>query len=126
ARAVVAPSDRNVIDLYLDAGLTYKGLVDSRPDDIAGLGLALSRVSPRAAAFDRDLVNATGTAMPIRDYEVAIELTYQMKLAENWSAQPNLQYIVHPGGHVPDPQDPSGTTPIRDALVFGMRTMLKF
>jgi porin len=125
-RAVAAPSDRNLVDLYVDAGLTYKGLIDARPDDTAGLGLAYGRVSPRAAAYDRDVVAMTGTAMPIRDYEAAIELTYQMKLAENWSAQPNLQYIFHPGGHVPDPRDPSGAAAIRDALVFGMRTMLKF
>ena len=29
-RAVAAPSDRNLIDRYFDAGLTYKGLFDSR------------------------------------------------------------------------------------------------
>ncbi len=49
-----------------------------------------------------------------------------MKLADNWLLQPNLQYVVHPGGHVPDPRDPSGTNAIRDAVVLGMRTMLKF
>jgi porin len=72
------------------------------------------------------LVNLTGQAMPIRDYEAVVELSYQMKLADNWSLQPNLQYVVHPGGYVPDPLDPSGTKAIRDALVFGMRAMLKF
>jgi porin len=125
-RAVAAPADRNLIDIYLDAGMTYKGLFDSRPDDTAGLGVAYGRVSPQAVAFDRDVVNLTGHAMPIRDYEAVVELSYQMKLAENWSMQPNLQYIVHPGGHVLDPLDPSGAAAIRDALVFGLRTMLKF
>jgi porin len=125
-RVVAAPADRNLIDIYLDAGMTYKGLFDSRPDDTAGLGVAYGRVSPQATAFDRDVVKLTGQAMPIRDYEAVVELSYQMKLADNWSLQPNLQYVVHPGGHVPDPLDPSGTNAIRDALVFGMRTMLKF
>jgi porin len=125
-RAVVAPSDRNPIDIYLDAGLTYKGLFNSRPDDTTGLGVAYSRVSPRATAFDRDVVNLAGQAMPIRDYEAIVELTYQMKLAENWSLQPNLQYVIHPAGHAADPRDTSGTAAIRDALVLGMRTMLKF
>jgi porin len=125
-RAVAAPSDRNPIDFYLDAGLTCKGLIDLRPDDTAGLGVAYGRVSPRAAAFDRDVVGVTGAAMPIRDYEATFELSYQMALAESWSVQPNLQYIVHPGGRVSDPRDPSGAVAIRDALVLGMRTMLKF
>jgi porin len=125
-RVVAAPADRNLIDIYLDAGMTYKGLFDSRPDDTAGLGVAYGRVSPRATAFDRDVVNLTRQAMPIRDYEAVVELSYQMKLAENWLMQSNLQYIVHPGGRVPDPLDPSGATAIRDALVFGLRTMLKF
>jgi porin len=125
-RVVAAPADRNLIDIYLDAGMTYKGLFDSRPDDTVGLGVAYGRVSPRATAFDRDVVNLTGQAMPVRDYEAVVELCYQMKLADNWSLQPNLQYVVHPGGHVPDPLDPSGTNAIRDALVFGIRTMLRF
>src|SRR5262249_6379256 len=106
--------------------LTYQGLIDSRPDDTVGLGVGYGRVSPRAVAFDRDVVGLTGQVMPIRDYEAVVELSYQIKLAENWALQPNLQYLIHPGGHVPDPLDPSGTTAIRDALVFGMRTMLKF
>jgi len=125
-RVVAAPADRNLIDIYLDAGMTHKGLFDSRPDDTAGLGVAYGRVSRQATAFDRDVVNLTGQAMPIRDYEAVVELSYQMKLADNWLLQPNLQYVVHPGGHVPDPRDPSGTNAIRDAVVLGMRTMLKF
>jgi porin len=125
-RAVVTPSDRNLIDGYVDAGLTYKGLFESRPNDTAGLGLAYGRISPRAAQFDRDVVTITGAAMPIRDFEAIMELTYQMQLAENWSVQPNLQYIFHPGGHVPDPRNSAGNIAIRDALVIGVRQILKF
>ena len=64
--------------------------------------------------------------MPIRDYEAAIELTYQVQLAQDWSLQPDLQYIIHPGGHVSNPLDPSGTSPIPNATVIGVRTILKF
>ena len=125
-RALGAPDDRNLIDFYLDTGLTYKGLVASRPDDTIGLGAAYGRVSPLAAANDRDVMAITGMATPIRDYEATIELTYQMQLEKNWSIQPNLQYIVHPGGHVPNPRDPSGVAAITNALVLGARTILKF
>jgi porin len=58
--------------------------------------------------------------------EATIELTYQMQLAEHWSVQPNLQYIIHPGGHVPNLRDPSGAAATPNALVLGMRTILKF
>jgi porin len=125
-RVSAAPSDRNPIDLYADSGLTFKGPLASRPDDVLGLGLAFGRISPRAAAQDRDLVALSGTPMPIRDFEAAIELTYQIQVADGWAVQPNIQYIVHPGANVPNPVDPTGRSPIRDAAVLDMRTMLKF
>jgi porin len=125
-RVLAAPSDRNLIDLYADGGLTFKGPFESRPDDTIGLGLAFGRISPRAAAQDRDVIALSGSPMPVRDFEAAIELTYQVQIADNWSVQPDIQYIVHPGGNVPNPLDPSGRSPIRDATVLGVRTMLKF
>jgi porin len=125
-RAVAAPPDRNLIDLYLDAGLTFQGFVGSRPDDTVGLGAAYSCISPQAATYDRDLAAFTGMPRPIRDYEAAIELTYQTQLAPNWSLQPNLQFIVHPGGNVPNPRGPSSATAVPNAVVLGMRTVLKF
>jgi porin len=124
-RASAAPSDRNLINLYFDTGLTFKGPIASRPDDTVGIGFAFGRISPQAAASDRDLVTLTGTPMPIRDYEAAIELTYQVQLAQDWSLQPDLQYIIHPGGHVPNPLAP-GISPIPNATVIGARTILKF
>jgi porin len=125
-RAVAAPSDRNLIDRYFDAGLTYKGLLDSRPDDTIGLAMAYGRVSPWAAQYDRDVIAITGNAMPIRDHEAIIELTYKMKLAPNRWLQPTVQYIVHPGGHIPDPNDPKRALAIRNALVIGLRTQVRF
>jgi porin len=125
-RAMATPSDRNVIDLYYDTGLTFKGPIASRPNDVVGIGFAFGRISPQAAASDRDLVALTGMPTPIRDYEAAIELTYQVQLAPAWSLQPDLQYIIHPGGHVSNPLDPSGASPIPNATVIGMRTILKF
>ena len=92
---MTSPDDRNLISFYLDSGLALQGVW--RQDDILGLGVAYARVSPQAAASDRDFAAITGTPMPIRDYEAAIELTYRIQLARGWSMQPNLQYIIHPG-----------------------------
>jgi len=37
-----------------------------------------------------------------------------------------LGLSIAPGGNVPNPVDPTGRSPIRDAAVLGMRTMLRF
>jgi porin len=125
-RGMAAPSDRNLIDLYADGGFTFRGPIASRPGDTMGLGLAFGRVSARAAAFDRDVIAVTGTPMPVRDLEATIELSYQWQLANNWFVQPDLQYVLHPGGNIVNPLNPSSTSPIPNALVFGMRTTMKF
>ena len=125
-RGTAAPSDQNLIDLYVDGGFTFKGPIASRPDDTIGLAIALGRVSPQATAYDRDVIAITGTPMPVRDFESVIELTYQWQLANNWSVQPDLQYILHPGANIPNPLNPNSATPIPNALVIGMRTTMKF
>jgi porin len=125
-RASASPSDRNLIDIYVDAGLTYKGLVAGRPDDLAGLGFAVGRISSQAAAADQDMIVFTGNPMPIRDYEAVVELTYQARITKDWSVQPNFQYILHPGGNVPNPRDPTGASRIPNAVVIGARSMMKF
>jgi porin len=124
-RASAAPIDRNPISFNFDTGLTFKGPIASRLDDMVSVGLAFGRVSPQAAGRELDLVAVTGRPMPIRDHE-AIELTYLAQLTPNWSLQPDVQYIIHPGAHAPDPLDPSVLSPIPNALVVGMRTYLKF
>jgi porin len=125
-RASVSPSDRNPVDLYADAGLTYKGLIVSRPDDLAGIGIAFGRISPQVAAADQAKVIFTADPMPIRDYEAIVELTYRAKITKDWSVQPDSQYILHSCGNVPNPSDPNGASPIPNAMVIGVRTMIKF
>jgi porin len=125
-RVMGSPDDRNLISFYLDAGLALQGPFDGRRDDILGLAVAYARVSPQAAAYDRDVAAITGTPIPTRDYEAVIELSYRIQLGRDWSMQPNLQYIVHPGGNVADPNIPGGVTPIPNAFVLGWRTQLKF
>ncbi len=122
-RASAAPGGRNLIDFYLDTGLTFKGPIGSRPDDIVGIGFAFGHISPQALA--REEIAAAGTAISTFPYEAAIELTYQWQIAQNWSLQPDFQYIIHPGGQVLNPLD-SGGAPIQNATVIGIRTIVKF
>jgi porin len=78
------------------------------------------------AAYGQDLDAVTKIAAPIRDFEAVFELTYQYQLAKNWTLQPDVQYIVHPGANVADPQVRTGVAPIPNAAVVGLRTILKF
>jgi porin len=123
-RATGVPSDRNLIDVYADAGLAFKGPLSTRPQDSAGAAIALARISGPAAASAQDIALATGVATPIPDFEATIEATYQWQLADQWIVQPNVQYVIHPGGHTPDPLQPTVPTP--SAFVFGVRTILRF
>jgi len=125
-RVAGSPSDRNLVDFYADGGVTYKGLLPNREDDVLGLGVAYARISDAARGLDRDLNFFSGANRPVRDYEMALELTFRAQVAPWWTVQPDLQFIVHPGGHVPDPTDPSGTRPIRNAVVVGVRTGIAF
>jgi porin len=126
ARGVAALSDRSEIDRYADGGFTFRGPLASRTDDIVGIAFAYGRISPAAAATDRALAAITGVPIPIRDYEAAIELTYRWKLAEDWSIQPDLQYIFHPGANIANPANPASVSAIPNALVLGLRTALEF
>ncbi len=125
-RGTGAPSDRNLMDLYADGGFTFKGLIASRPDDTVGVAFAYGRISPQAAAYDRDIAMVTGTPYPIRDYEAVVELTYQWKPADKFFVQPNIQYVAHPGGNIINPANPTGYAVIPNALVLGVRTVVHF
>ncbi|MGH7125813.1 MAG: carbohydrate porin, partial [Stellaceae bacterium] len=126
-RLGASPSDRNLVDFYVDGGLTYA--FDEKGKDAVGLGVAYAHVSDRASALDRDARFFGGGVRPIRDHELALELTYhaKSKLLPRWLLlQPDLQLILHPGGHVPDPTDPTKQRAIRDAVVVGVRTGIAF
>ena len=124
-RAMISPGDRNLIDLYLDAGIGYRGLLPNRSNDTVGLAVSYAWVSPSARGFDRDTILATDIAMPRRRFEALVEATYQAVLAPGVTVQPNLQYVFHPGGNVADPRDTSGQR-IRNATIVGPRATLTY
>ncbi|TXM91485.1 carbohydrate porin [Methylobacterium sp. WL30] len=51
------------------------------------------------------------------------EATYQAILEPRVTVQPNLQYVLHPGGNIPDPRDELGRR-IKNATVVGLRATL--
>ena len=125
ARLSASPSDRNVADYYAEGGINFIGLWDKRPDDMFGLAVAYSPVSPSLSALDADTDFFSQIALPIRDYEMALELTYQAPIIPGWLIQPDFQYIFHPRYGMTDPINPA-VGRIRDAALFGLRTLVKF
>lgn len=124
ARAGVVPNDRNVVSWYVDGGVGIKGLVPGRADDTLTFGVAHAHISSAAQALDRDTLAIGGPPYPIRSGETVFELSYVFQVAPWWSIQPDLQYIVRPGGDVPHPDDPSRA--VGNAFVIGARTTITF
>jgi porin len=83
ATVTYAPADRNTFPLFFSAGLVYQGLLSGRDRDTTAFGLAYGR-------FSRHL--------PRQIFEMELEWTYEIALAPWLTVQPDMQYIVRPGG----------------------------
>lgn len=122
--ATTPQQNRSPIYVYLDAGLTWKGTFPGRDDDIVGIAFAWANLSHSLRSLDRDTIAFSGISQPIQSSEMVLELTYQAPITPWLVLQPDFQYIVHPGGNVPNPNDP--TRPLGNAVVFGMRSVITF
>jgi porin len=124
-RAMYTPlSDRNLISFSLNAGLLMHEPIRHRDDDVFGLGLGYARVSDSASGLDQDTGTFGGMPFPVRSTETFIEATYQYAVTPWWQLQPDVQYIIHPGGGVQNPNQPGET--IRNEFVIGVRTNVLF
>lgn len=106
-----APAGCNLVDWYLDAGFNFTGLMPGRPDDVAGVAVAYSHFSHKWRRYEKH-VNGLATL----DRETIIEATYCCRLTPWWTLQPDLQYIIAPGG----------SCDCNDAIVIGLRTTIAF
>jgi porin len=89
--------------------LVATGLIEARPNDQLGLGLAVVNAGD---PFRFTIADAGG--LPARQ-EVNIELTYYADVTDWLSVQPDLQWIINPGAdHT-----------IEDAFVAGLRVQVK-
>ena len=123
ARAGIAPGDRNLIDLYVDGGIIYKGPF-GRADDEIGIAVGYAHIGAAARALAADFARFGGTFQPRLSAETVLELTYRVQLTGWWQLQPDFQYIFNPGGGISNPLAPGQK--IRDAAVIGLRTTILF
>ena len=122
ARIMGGPGDRNLLNFYVDAGVTYKGVVPGRVNDTLALGVAHARFSDRVSKADRDAARF-GSPRPVRRSETVLELTYQAVVTPWWQVQPMTQYIFRPSGEA-NPNRPRRR--LLNALVIGMRVNFTF
>lgn len=109
-RVSFAPADRNFISFYFDSGLNYKGLIPTRDNDTAGIGFGYAGLSNGARnSLESGGSNPTGA-------EMVVEFTYQAQITRWLVVQPDLQYIINPGG----------TSDLNNAFAVGARASLTF
>jgi porin len=109
-RIAFEPQNRNFIGFYFDAGLTYKGLIPTRDDDTFGVAFAYAQLTSAA----KDAAIADG---PVGvGSEMVLEATYQAKITGWLSIQPDVQFIINPGG----------TQDLQNAFVVGGRVSINF
>lgn len=103
-----ASDEVNRIKSNFSGGLTYKGLIPSRPED--QIGVAMTTATNGSHAMENAPSDETELS------ETAYELTYSVMLGKHLTIQPDYQYIQNPGT--------SSTTP--DASVGALRFKIGF
>jgi porin len=99
-------------------------MIPSRPADAFGVSFLYAHISNEARTLDRDLRTFTGVPIPLRDYELTLDMSYGFGIVPGWTVQPNLQVVFHPGGHVPGLVSP--VEPVRNAVVVGVRSTMRY
>jgi porin len=57
---------------------------------------------------------------------VSLSAVYQYEIRAGWTVQPNFQHILHPGGGATNPLGNNPGKRLKNADVFGLRTVVKF
>ena len=122
-RVMQAPQDRNLADLYVGGGISWKGLVPTRSHDEAGLAVSHVGIGAAAVHLGENAIFFTGFGTPVSPGETILEATYRARLTPWLELQPDLQYVVNPGAGVPSTESPA---PLKNALIFGVRVTVDF
>jgi porin len=125
-RIAYSPPDRNLIDLYIDGGVGFAGLVPGRSLDRFGIAVAYMRISNADRNLDRDTQFFSGLPSPVRSSEILLEMIYEAHVKPGWLMAPYFQYVARPSGGIPNPNDSSGLSRIGNAAVFGLTSTLRY
>lgn len=86
-------SIQNTYTIAIDGGITIQNVFESLKDDSFGIGFAFAKIPDKVYLHSVE----ESLLIPL-DYECAIECTYQFQFMNYITIQPDLQWILHPGG----------------------------
>jgi len=105
-----SPQQASPVGFYADAGLVYTGLIPTRDADKLGVAFGYAQMGSHYAS------QGSATGLNGVGYEAVAELSYAMQVTPAISIQPDLQYILYPGG----------TQQYGNAVVVGVRAVVNF
>lgn len=123
-RVMTGPSDRNLVDYAVDAGLDLQSPLPGRDHDQLALAYSYAHISARAAALDADTALFSDKPYPRRSGESLVEATYLAQVTPWWVVQPDFQYIVRPGGGITVAG--VGSPKVGNEVVFGLHSVVTF
>jgi porin len=104
---------------FFDCGVTYDGIIRSRPDDALAFGIAYGSYSGDLRSVQRQ-ARSKGLLGPYgdrpQDFEMVLELNYWWQITKWFVVTPDIQYIIHPKGY----------SNIENALVLGAQVGVTF
>lgn len=106
----LGPDNVNKFPFFTMAGLIYKGLIPGRDDDLTAFEVVYSQYSRSLRKSEQSVAGSGQT------YELMLEFTQKIMITKWMFLQPDLQYIIRPGG----------TGDIDNALVIGSRFGVTF
>ncbi|MGB3365228.1 MAG: carbohydrate porin, partial [Thermodesulfobacteriota bacterium] len=84
AAVTLSPDEHiNTFPFFVSGGLVYRGLLPNRNDDNAAFGFAYGSLSDK---------------LENQDYELMLEITYIIQATPWLEVQPDIQWVVNPGG----------------------------
>ena len=118
AGSFLASPDQSISQMpyFFTAALITRGIFESRPRDIIGLGVVYGHFSNDLQDSQRQAQQLDPT-VGVQSHETVLELTYRLALLKSaLYVQPDLQYVFRP----------DGTGRIPDALVLGAQVAVNF
>ena len=118
ARVDGAPAPRSKVSAEVAAGIVYQGPF-KRASDNFGFAVNSVRVGDPLGS-----IGALASQYKFHGYETVLELSYQAQALPWLQVQPDIQYVINPGGGIPNPSRPSQR--VDSAAVFGLRIVAAF
>jgi porin len=116
AAFLCAPDERvNQLPYFFDTGLVAYGFLPSRPRDFVGFGVAYGSYSGDLQRAE-EIQAATDFAVGVQRWEMTLEWTYGCTVRPGLLVQPDLQYLINPGGN----------NAIANALAIGLNVVCNF